>query len=501
MKKILIYILFLISISEGFAQSVTLSGTSYVGTGLCSATNANKGYGLMNTTYNSKSQYEYSFSGMYGISCSFIIRWNGSWELVSKEQTGPSSYQYTSLSNAIGNGDSPPCGPAFGGTITGDCSETCTHSMTVSGAGTICFGASASLVATGCTGTVSWNNGAATGNSITVSPETTTTYTATCSNENICPASAVITVEKPPAPQITITGSGVVFDEGVNSYIACSGVPIQLYCGNCSYPTFDINWSNGTTSTNSTLSTPFIPASSGSYYATQTSKSTSCVGPVGNTVSLMVKNKMTIQASNNNFCKGNSTTLTATGCTGTVTWDNNAGTGNSVTVTPPYTIVYTATCSDTQICNASIAINVTVPTPVAPSISASSTVLCPNTSVILSGNGCTMGSFLWSNGSTANNSITVNTPGSYSLVCSTNLAGCNSPQSIIITISTASVDLTLSGTASNGDKQATQTINSTQSIPGNVNAGYYAGKSITLNPTFTAQTGAVFNAEIRAACN
>lgn len=502
MKKVLLSILLLISLTHSFAQSVTLSGTSYVGTQYCSATNANKTYGLMNTIYNGKNQYEYSFTGMYSISCSFIIRWDSSnWELVSKEQTGPSTFNFTTLSTVSGNVVNPPCGPAFGGTISGDCSQNCTASMSVSGAGTICFGASANLIATGCTGTVNWNNGSSTGSSITVSPSETTTYTATCSTVGVCTVSSQVNVEKPPAPQIMITGSGVVFDEGINSYVACSGTSIQLYCGNCSYPTFDINWSNGTTSTNSSSSAPFIPISSGTYYATQTTKATGCTGPVGNTVALMLKSKMIVQASNNNFCKGGSTTLTASGCPGTVSWDNGAGTGTSVTVTPPYNMTYTATCSDNQICSASIVINVTVPTPVGPSVSASSTVLCPNTSIILSGNGCTMGSFLWSNGSTTNFSITVNTPGSYSLVCSTNLSGCNSPQSNTITISSASADLTLSGDALNGERNAIQTINSTQNIPGNVNSGYYAGKSITLSPTFTTQSGAVFNAEIRAACN
>ncbi len=46
---------------------------------------------------------------------------------------------------------------------------------------TICVGQSATLTANNCSGTVTWNTGA-TGSTITVSPTTTTTYTATCSN-------------------------------------------------------------------------------------------------------------------------------------------------------------------------------------------------------------------------------------------------------------------------------------------------------------------------------
>ncbi|MDP5120007.1 MAG: hypothetical protein NWQ46_00315, partial [Spirosomaceae bacterium] len=50
---------------------------------------------------------------------------------------------------------------------------------TLSGGRTICVGSSATLTATGCSGTVNWSN-SQTGPSISVSPSTTTSYTATC---------------------------------------------------------------------------------------------------------------------------------------------------------------------------------------------------------------------------------------------------------------------------------------------------------------------------------
>ena len=57
---------------------------------------------------------------------------------------------------------------------------------------TICSGGSATLTATNCTGTLSWSTGANT-TAITVSPTTTTTYTATC-NLNGCIQSVPATV-------------------------------------------------------------------------------------------------------------------------------------------------------------------------------------------------------------------------------------------------------------------------------------------------------------------
>lgn len=60
----------------------------------------------------------------------------------------------------------------------------------------ICKGNSATLTASGCPGTVTWNNGGGTGSSISVSPTITTTYIASCNNPNICVGnnSATVTV-------------------------------------------------------------------------------------------------------------------------------------------------------------------------------------------------------------------------------------------------------------------------------------------------------------------
>ncbi len=52
----------------------------------------------------------------------------------------------------------------------------------------------------------------------------------------------------------------------------------------------------------------------------------------------------TLSATNNPINAGQSTTLVASGCGGTVTWSDNLGTGNSKSVSPGSTKTYTATC-------------------------------------------------------------------------------------------------------------------------------------------------------------
>ena len=104
----------------------------------------------------------------------------------------------------------------------------------------ICSGLGAILTATGCTGTVTWSNGA-TGNSITVTPTVNTTYNAVCSNTS-CPPSNVssnilITVipqnlvvdSSTPAPyqaKDNITTSGTIIINGSKTYKAGKSISL-----------------------------------------------------------------------------------------------------------------------------------------------------------------------------------------------------------------------------------------------------------------------------------
>lgn len=456
MKKLLFFLLFPFIVNA----QITLSGSPIfvyqVSLYQCTSNQlfVNGTYSL-DGTFNGKNQYSMSVSltsndalicynnNQYAMSPNkFYMRWsstNNNWELGFRGYN-QNPLTFVVMSTVAGDIADPPCGAAFGGTIAGtSCIQTCTNSMTVSGSTTICNGASTTLSATGCSGAVTWDNSGGTGTSISVSPTTTTTYIATCSTEGVCSGSATVTVNMiPPTPQIVVTGDNVF---GTDVTI-CAGTAISLYCGGCTYiENGAINWSNGTTSTETyNSSVPFVPLLSTTYYATRSANG--CTSPSSNIVSVTVIPSITVSASNSTICSGTSTTLTATGCSGgTITWNNGGATGSSITVSPNSTITYTASCSISGVCDGTTTITVKY-TPSKPVINSNNTSYCSGTTALLSVN-CNYGSIvLWNNGATTNQ-ISTTTNGVFTATCSEN--GCTSIQSNSFSIDFHSTP-TISGT-------------------------------------------------------
>ncbi len=102
--------------------------------------------------YNGKTQFGRSvcpggdcfafvgYGGVCGAVGSLIIRWTGSdWALILTVQTGPSTFSSVLIGALAGTGATPPCGPGFGGTVSG---ESCSHNFnsTVSLTNPVCRG-------------------------------------------------------------------------------------------------------------------------------------------------------------------------------------------------------------------------------------------------------------------------------------------------------------------------------------------------------------------------
>jgi hypothetical protein len=83
----------------------------------------------------------------------------------------------------------------------------------------ICAGDSTKLIASGCLGTVTWSTGE-NGNEITVRPERTTEYSATCSANDADRLTVSVTVV--PLPVITVTNGGPYF-EGATIQLNAAG--------------------------------------------------------------------------------------------------------------------------------------------------------------------------------------------------------------------------------------------------------------------------------------
>jgi hypothetical protein len=205
---------------------------------------------------------------------------------------------------------------------------------------------SATLTATGCTGTVTWyNNGTPVGTGTPLSVASipaNSSYTATCT---------VLGVSSSPSTPPLTSGAGTVDAPVISSNPSplVAGQGASLTATGCSTGT--VTWFNngaqlGTGNPYSVASVPATPQAN--YSATCTvagitsspSNIVSGPGPVS---------APTVASNPSPLVTNQPASLTATGCTGTVTWYNNGtqvGTGTPLSVVSvPANSSYTATCT------------------------------------------------------------------------------------------------------------------------------------------------------------
>ncbi|MBA4854070.1 hypothetical protein H1R81_27005, partial [Emticicia sp. BO119] len=275
----------------------------------------------------------------------------------------------------------------------------------------LCNGETATLTATGCSGTVKWSNNA-TGTSISVT--TAGTYSATCVNNcGTSGASNVITITTgnlPVAPTIT-----------ANKNVLCNNETATLIASGC---IGNVQWNNGSTGTS-------ILISIGGTYSAK------CVTSCGESLSSNIITITTVpapvvpevQTNTNTICGTEIATLTATGCNGVISWSTGATT-SSITVSTAGT--YTATCKNA--CGESdpsqnIVIRKNVMSS-PPTVTANKTSLCGTETAILTATGCG-GTIKWNTNATGS-TLAVSSAGTYSAVC---VSSCGtSAASNIITI-------------------------------------------------------------------
>ena len=148
---------------------------------------------------------------------------------------------------------------------------------------------------------------------------------------------------------------------------------------------------NGATQ-NSLLLASISPADAGQYTCTATNGSTS---DTSSTITVTVNPLPSVTAGPDQaICDGQSTTLTASGSTGSYLWDNNLGSGPSQTISPISTTTYTVTLTDSNSCQATDAVTITVNT--FPNANAGpDQAICAGQSASLNASGGS--SYLWDN--------------------------------------------------------------------------------------------------------
>ncbi|MGR3810437.1 SdrD B-like domain-containing protein [Jiulongibacter sp. NS-SX5] len=296
----------------------------------------------------------------------------------------------------------------------------------------VCQGDQVTLSAIGCSGTINWSNGM-TGASINVSPVVTTTYTATCT-EGSCTSDAsnelTIVVDALAAPTVSANKSTI-----------CLGESVVLTATNCSGT---VSWSNGSTTVGTGSSLDLTPDGTSSY--TATCQSNTCVSPASSTVTVNVSSSTgapVISASTQSICTGESVTLTASSCGGTVNWSNGM-TGASITVSPTTTSTYSAICSvGSCTSNTSNTITIDVSSGETPTITASATTICAGTEVTLTASNCTSG-IVWNTGATTSSiEITPSETSTYTVTCGTGSCAGSANETIIVN-SVSSVSISAS---------------------------------------------------------
>ncbi len=286
----------------------------------------------------------------------------------------------------------------------------------------ICYGTSATLVATANNGELPysflWSTGATTA-STTVNPLSTTTYSVTVTDNKGCSDVDQMVVVVNPLP-IADLGADKAICQNQNTSISAA-----VSSGTAP---FTYQWSNNAT----TASITVAPTSTTTYTVTVTdSKGCSDVDDVVITVNPLPNADA---GADRIVCAGTSTTLTATGGVA-FNWSTGATTG-TISVTPVTTTTYTVTVTDINGCQATDQVVVTV-NPIPTVNAGNDQVVCSGESATLaaSANGGTPAySFFWSTGQNSSSiSVTPTTTTTYTVTVSDS-KGCEAIDQVRVSV-------------------------------------------------------------------
>ena len=234
---------------------------------------------------------------------------------------------------------------------------------------TICLGASTSLSVSGggpFTWTASSGLNPSSAANVTVTPNTTTTYTV-LSGTGACTTTAIATVSISPTLSINITPANTIICSGANTTLSSSG-------------TGPFVWSTGATTSSITVT----PTTTTSY--TVLSGTGACTAQAVASVSVTPSLTVSITPSISTICNGQTSTLVCNGF-GPYAWTASAGanpaSNDTVLVNPTTTTTYTV-LTGTGACTAQAAATVSVLPVINPNIIASSPTVCLTKTVSLS---------------------------------------------------------------------------------------------------------------------
>ena len=369
-------------------------------------------------------------------------------------------------------------GTSYGADVSFTTSTTAVAPTSASASSTtICDGASTDLTYSGGSGTTfRWLTGSCTGtsigtgNNLSVSPSSTTTYYGRWENScgNSTCETVTITVNPQPVAPTSASASSTTICDGASTdltYSGGSGTTFRWLTGSCT----------GTSiGTGNNLSVS--PSSTTTYYGRWEN---SCGNSTCETVTITVNPQpvapTSASASSTTICDGASTDLTYSGGSGTTfRWltgsctGTSIGTGNNLSVSPSSTTTYYGRWENS--CGNSTCETVTITVNSLPTVTASNNgAICAGNALNLTGGANGMTSYSWSGplsytSSAQSPSVSTNATtamsGTYTLII--NDGNCSNTTTTDVTVNDCSGSYTISGTVKY-DNTATTAIN-TQTV-------------------------------------
>ena len=327
----------------------------------------------------------------------------------------------------------------------------------------ICNGSNTTLTASGGV-TYSWSPTTGLSNANianpTASPTATTSYIVTADNGGCTDADTVI---------VTVNSLPTVVATGVAT--TCSGDATTLTATGAS----TYSWDNGggagsSVSVSPTSTTTYTVTGTDGNGCQNTDQVIITVNPLPTVIAMGTAS----------ICTGASTTLTATGAS-TYSWDNVAGAGASVNVSPTATTTYNVTGTDGNGCVNTDQVLVTVNS--LPAVAATGAITtCSGDTTTLAATGAT--TYSWDNGAGTGSSVDVSptTTTTYT-VTGTDGNGCINTDQVIVTVN-ALPTVTASGTASICTGESTP-LTATGATSYSWDNGAGIGSSVSVSPTAT----------------
>lgn len=358
----------------------------------------------------------------------------------------------------------------LGGTNAAGCSSNQTvnvvvipiPTLNISASSTaICAGNSTTLTGSGAT-TYTWNPGALTGATVSVSPATNTTYTLTGGNGS-CTSTATISVVVNANPTITANSSPTLVCSGSTSTLSAVGA-------------LTYTWNPGSLFGSPVIVAPLITTN----YTVTGSNAAGCTATAVAQVSINTTPTINPIATPTAICVGSTATLSSTGAT-TYTWNPGNLTGTSVTVSPASTQIYTVTgsngiCTDTK--TVQLVVN---PIPTVSAIS-NPTVICAANPATLTGSGAT--SYTWIPGPLLGTNVVVNPTVTTTYTVIGSSLSCTSTATVVVNVN-ATPTVIASATPTNicSGTGGSATLSAVGAVSYIWNPGTLIGSPVVVTPT------------------